>query len=52
VLSFFGGSVTGAGATGQRYNANQNGVINVFGGGINYFPGTVAGAVATGGQYN
>lgn len=38
-------------ATGQRYNASLNGVINTVGGGANYFPGDVAGATATGGQY-
>lgn len=39
------------GATGQRYLAQLNGVINTNGGGANYFPGNVAGATATGGQY-
>lgn len=38
-------------ATGQRYLAQMNGVINVEGGGANVFPGNVAGATATGGQY-
>jgi hypothetical protein len=40
------------GATGKRYVAELNGVINTFGGGANYFPGNVAGTTATGGQYN
>ena len=38
-------------ATGARYGAVDNGVIQTGGGGPNYFPGTVAGAVNTGGQY-
>jgi hypothetical protein len=38
-------------ATGIRYSAVQNGVINTNGGGINYFPGNVSGTTATGGQY-
>jgi hypothetical protein len=38
-------------ATGKRYNATLNAVINTFGGGASYFPGDVAGTTATGGQY-
>lgn len=38
-------------ATGARYNANTNGAIQTFGGGVNYFPGSVAGSNSTGGQY-
>lgn len=38
-------------ATGTRYSAITNGVINTGGGGANYFPGNVAGSTATGGQY-
>lgn len=38
-------------ATGTRYTANSNAVINTNGGGANFFPGSVAGATATGGQY-
>lgn len=41
---------TGA-ATGPRYSANTNGVINTFGGGATYFPGNAGGSTATGGQY-
>jgi len=37
--------------TGQRYEADSNGVIDTYGGGATYFPGTVAGATTTGGQY-
>jgi hypothetical protein len=38
-------------ATGPRYVAILNGVINVAGGGANFFPGNSAGSVSTGGQY-
>ncbi|GAA4108338.1 DUF2793 domain-containing protein [Aminobacter aganoensis] len=38
-------------ATGQRYSAALNGVIDTAGGGATYLPGSVAGAAATGGQY-
>lgn len=38
-------------ATGQRYFAQMNGVINVEGGGTSVFPGSIAGSTATGGQY-
>jgi len=48
-LGFFS-TMTGA-ATGKRYLAELNGVIQTFGGGANYFPGDVAGTTATGGQY-
>jgi hypothetical protein len=48
-LSFFA-TISGA-ATGKRYLAELNGVIQTNGGGINYFPGNVAGTTATGGQY-
>jgi hypothetical protein len=45
-------SVTFSGsATGARYSASANGVINTNGAGATYFPGDVAGTVATGGQY-
>lgn len=43
-------SVVG-GATGQRYFANLNSIINTNGGGASYFPGDVAGSVSTGAQY-
>jgi len=45
-----GSTITGS-ATGKRYQADVNAVINTGGGGANYFPGSVAGTVATGGQY-
>lgn len=38
-------------ATGQKYNASLNSVINAGGAGINYLPGNSAGTTATGGQY-
>ena len=42
---------SGTGATGVRYDASLNSVINTNGGGANYFPGNSAGTAATGGQY-
>lgn len=41
---------TGA-ATGTRYLAQQNGVINTSGSGANFFPGSIAGSTNTGGIY-
>jgi hypothetical protein len=38
-------------ATGTRYLASANSVINTSGAGATYFPGSVAGSVQTGGQY-
>lgn len=38
-------------ATGARYSATLNGVLNAFGGGASYFPGNAGGSTATGGQY-
>lgn len=38
-------------ATGVRYLAATNGVIDTGGGGSSYFPGNSAGSTATGGQY-
>jgi hypothetical protein len=49
-LQSIGSTFSGA-ATGQRYFASTNGVINSFGGGATYFPGSVAGATTSGGQY-
>lgn len=45
-----GNTYSGA-ATGKRYDAATNGVINTAGGGANYFPGNSAGSTAQGGQY-
>lgn len=53
----YGGVITTAGmtysgsATGSRYTAIGNGIINTNGGGATYFPGNSAGSTATGGQY-
>jgi hypothetical protein len=38
-------------ATGTRYSANTNGVINTSGGGANYFPGNAVGTTVNGGIY-
>lgn len=38
-------------ATGTRYDARLNSVIDANGAGATYFPGSVAGVAATGGQY-
>lgn len=38
-------------ATGTRYQAQVNSIIETNGGGATYFPGSSAGSVATGGQY-
>jgi hypothetical protein len=45
-LNTFSGSATGA-----RYSATLNSVINAGGGGATYFPGNSTGSTATGGQY-
>lgn len=39
-------------ATGTRYLANMNGVIETAGAGASYLPGNAAGSIATGGQYS
>lgn len=38
-------------ATGVRYNAIANGVVNTQGSGATYFPGNASGTTSTGGQY-
>ena len=49
---FYARSTTYVGAaTGQRYLAQLNGIIDTNGGGAAYLPGDVAGGTATGGQY-
>jgi len=50
VIDYAGSTISGA-ATGTRYTATANGVINTSGGGASFFPGSVAGTTATGGQY-
>jgi hypothetical protein len=44
-------SISGT-ATGQKYVASYNAIINTNGAGVNYFPGNSAGNTALGGQYN
>jgi hypothetical protein len=39
------------GAQGPKYNVTANGVINSFGGGINFLPGNQPGVTASGGVY-
>ena len=52
VISFYSPTTTFSGsATGARYSATLNAVINTFGGGANYFPGNAGGATGTGGQH-
>lgn len=48
----FSSTFGGTGATGARYGASLNAVIDTNGGGGSYFPGDSAGATSTGGQYN
>ncbi len=50
LMNIFSTTYSGA-ATGTRYSATLNGVINTFGGGATFLPGNVAGTTATGGQY-
>lgn len=50
VVNFYAPTFTGA-ATGKRYSAAQNSVINLYGAGASALPGNSAGTVATGGQY-
>jgi hypothetical protein len=50
ILRFDSGSFSGS-ATGPRYSATMNSVINTGGGGASFLPGDSAGSTATGGQY-
>ena len=50
LVIFFSTTIAGS-ATGSRYLAQTNGVINTFGAGASYLPGNTAGTVTTGGQY-
>jgi hypothetical protein len=50
MISAHGNTFAGTGATGTRYLARGNAIIQTFGG-PDYFPGDAAGSVATGGQY-
>jgi len=45
------GAGAGAGSSGQRYQADTNGVIRTDGGGAAFFPGNVAGSTTNGGVY-
>ena len=49
-LAVNGNTFSGS-ATGVRYNATLNGVIDTAGGGATYLPGGTSGSTATGGQY-
>ena len=49
-LNISGCTFTGS-ATGPRYSATGNGVIDTAGAGATYLPGNAGGSVATGGQY-
>jgi hypothetical protein len=42
---------TGTSATGKKFNAATNGVIQTQGSGVSFLPGNVAGTTASGGQY-
>lgn len=46
-----GSAVFTGSATGKRYNAASNAVVNTSGGGASFFPGSIAGTTSTGGQY-
>ena len=50
-LLLVNGNTYSGSATGARYAANLNSVIDTSGGGANYFPGNAAGSVSTGAQY-
>lgn len=50
ITTISGTSFSGS-ATGQRYLAELNGVVQSTGGGASFFPGSVAGATTLGGQY-
>lgn len=45
------GTTYAGSATGKRYFAETNAVINTDGGGSTFFPGSVSGSTTTGGQY-
>lgn len=51
-ITFIPANVTISGsATGVRYTANANGIINTAGSGATYLPGNASGTTGTGGQY-
>lgn len=47
----FGGTVFSGAATGVRYSASANGVVNTAGQSGTYLPGNAGGSLASGGQY-
>lgn len=51
VVQVTGGASISGSASGVRYFAGANGVINTSGAGANFFPGSTAGSTSTGGQY-
>jgi hypothetical protein len=51
VYVYSGCTYSGTSATGSRYTAVLNGVINVAGRGASFLPGDSAGTLSTGGQY-
>ena len=50
-MNVVGISLTGSGATGQRYYATMGGIISTNGGGSTYLPGSTSGSGGLGGQY-
>lgn len=50
-MMFVDGITFSGSATGARYSATGNGVINTGGGGATYLPGDSAGSTTSGGQY-
>ena len=52
IVSVYGDTFSGTGATGIRYNASTLGNIFVNGASTTYLPGNSAGVTGSGGQYN
>ena len=50
-INTVGNTTSSGSATGSRYSATPNGVINTNGGGASLFPGSTAGSTVTSGQY-
>ncbi len=51
VIDVFSMDILSGTATGTRYLADRNGVINSYSAGVSYFPGSVAGSTSSGGVY-
>lgn len=49
-IKFYTTTISGS-ATGVRYNASGNSIIDTSGGGSSFFPGSTAGTTSSGGQY-